>query len=66
MNICPIICDDNYIACKGGIDDNGCNMIDSCVYTGTIMISTNKMHCEKPPQGSHWFSVEITRGKIKF
>ena len=41
MNSCPIICGENDIVCKGGVDSNGCKMADSCVYAGTVWISKN-------------------------
>ena len=41
MNSCPIICGENDIVCKGGVDSNGCKMADTCVYAGTVRISKN-------------------------
>ena len=41
MNSCPIICGENDIVCKGGVDSNGCKMADTCVYAGKVQISKN-------------------------
>merc|ERR1719357_1986921 len=61
MNSCPIVCGENDIVCKGGVDSNGCKMADTCVYADPsnpcpiecpVSCSPGFMPCPGAPYGN--------------